>query len=287
MENNIELSAHIRKIEIYIKRLLSGTLVGDKRSALKGSGYDFDQIREYRQGDDVRFIAWNALAKTGTLLLKEYTEERNRSIVVCLDISASRIYASSTHAKSMIMNDIATVIALVAGYGNDKIGLVFFSDTVECVIPAGKGRHHMQKVIREIIGHTSKAGAINIQALLSYLVQNKNKNSLFVIISDFIDEGYEKLAGAIARRCEIVAIRCLDRYESSLPQVGLGVVEDIETGERMILNMSAHDLNTFLHDREVKQKQLLQSAGIDMLTVDTSPNFIPKLIVFFKKRMNY
>jgi len=150
---NADLRRKIRQIEIYTRRLLTSSLVGDSRSAVRGSGFEFDQIREYRAGDDVRFIDWNASARINELLVKEFIEERSRTIILCVDVSLSSFFGSGTADKKQTMAEIASVLALVAGRGKDRIGLMLFSDTVELYVPPMRGLHHTHRLIEHLFCH--------------------------------------------------------------------------------------------------------------------------------------
>jgi uncharacterized protein (DUF58 family) len=290
-----ETLKRIKQIEIHTRRMLNGSLIGDTRSAKRGSGFEFDQIREYQQGDDVRFIDWKSSARTNTLLVKEYIEERNRCIILVLDVSRSGLFTSGATTKYVVMSEIAAIIALVAEYGNDSSSLLLFSDDIELFVPPAKGRQHVRMLIARMFEHNLTKKATSFQEVLKRLTRLQRKDALAVIISDFIDiqadHEAEKLLRTIARRMEIVAIRCLDNFEKyALPSVGFLTVEDIESGDRALLDMRRHSQETirsFLYERADNQEQLLKKYGISLLNITPSVPYMSSLIRFFRQRMAY
>jgi uncharacterized protein (DUF58 family) len=290
-----ETLKRIKQIEIHTRRMLNGSLIGDTRSAKRGSGFEFDQIREYQQGDDVRFIDWKSSARTNTLLVKEYIEERNRCVIIVLDVSRSGLFTSSATTKYVVMSEIAAILALVAEYGNDSSSLLLFSDDIELFIPPAKGRHHVRMLITHMFEHKLTRKATSFQAALKRLTRMQRKDALIVIISDFIDiqADYEaeKLLRTLTKQVEIVAIRCLDNFEEqAIPEVGFLTVEDIESGEKALLDMRHHSherIRSFLRERACTQEHLLKKYGIDLLTVTPGIPCMSSLIRFFRQRMAY
>ena len=197
----------IRHIEIATRRLLSGSLVGDTRSRLKGTGFEFDQIREYQQGDDVRFIDWRASARMNKFLIKEYVEERNRTVVLAVDCSASQRFASGNKLKSEVISQVASVLALVANYGSDNVSLVLFSDKIECFIPAGRGRNHTRAIMEVIFGFQPTGKETAISCALEHVAKQNRKDGILFLISDFIDDhSFDKSLSIVSRMYDTVAI---------------------------------------------------------------------------------
>lgn len=185
MKLDKEILQKIKQIEIQTRRLLSGSQVGDYSSAQKGSGFEFDQIREYQVGDDVRFIDWNSSARSNKILVKQYIEERNRTIMLLVDHSESTFFGSSRFLKSQVIAQIASVLALVADYGKDHVGALLFTDEVTSVIPPKRGRQH----VREIMGHvlsTPAAGKTSLTCVLKRLIELQKRDAVVFIISDFM-----------------------------------------------------------------------------------------------------
>ena len=284
-----EIIKKIRLIEIHTKRLLSGILVGDHSSARRGSGFDFDQIREYQMGDDVRFIDWNSSAKMNKLLVKQYIEERNRTVIIVVDISSSHFFSSSNLSKSDVIANVAAVLSLVTDYGKDHASLILFSDEVELVIPPGTGQKHIRHIMQKLFTHKPKKRGTNISAALKCLATMKPKNAIVFLISDFIDQNFKRSLQVMSRQYDIVAIRCLDTNEITFPSVGFLTVHDIETDEQCLLDTrsDSSSLSAFLEQRLSGQVTLFKQCGIDYFQVSPDKPFIGDIIRFFRRRMMY
>lgn len=277
----------IKHIEIYTKRLLSGAMVGDSRSAVKGSGLEFDQIREYQFGDDVRFIDWNASSRMNKVLVKQYIEERNRTILLAVDISASNFFSSSAQLKHDFIAEIASVLALVADYGKDNVGLILFSDQVEAFVPVGTGRNHVRLIMEKLFTQTASHKKTDLNAPLEYAAKIKRKDALLVLISDFIAEKFEKNLALVAAMYDVVAIECVDKNEQQLPNVGFLEIQDSETGNRYMVDTRAAALNHYLAQRGIEQARLFKKCGIDSIELVNNKPFAGDLIRFFRRRMRY
>jgi len=279
----------IKHIEIYTKRLLRGTLIGDSRSAQKGTGFEFDQIREYQIGDDVRSIAWNASARMNSLLVKQYIAERSRTIFLVVDVSQSNIFGSTACGKRDIIAQVASVLALVSDFGKDLVGLLLFSDVVEEYVPPGRGAFHVRKIMELLFSYQAKQTKTQIFAAFEHLLRLRKKDAVVFVISDFIDEQLSTYLPQMAVAYDVVAIRCLDDYEKQLPSVGFVVTQDIETGQIVTLDMRKATTNSslFLKNRLVQQDKLLKKYGIDLLKISPQHDFVGEIIRFFRKRMQY
>lgn len=282
----------IKQIEINTRRLLNGALVGDTRSAIKGSGFEFDQIREYQQGDDVRFIDWKASARSNKLLVKQYIEERSRCIIIAVDISASTQFASQYESKYSVMAEIASVFSLVAEYSKDSVALLLFSDQIELFLPPNKGRYHVHMLMKQLFEYKAMSKSSSFRVALEHLITLKRRDAIIIMISDFIniqsENGIEKLLYGLGKKSEILAIRCLDRFERSLPNVGFLTVEDLETGDLAMLDTRhiRHDvLRAYLQSRDLEQLMLFKKHGIDCLDIIPGNQFIGDVIRFFRQRM--
>lgn len=280
----------IRQIEIHTRRLLRNSLVGDSRSAIKGTGFEFDQIRNYQYADDVRFIDWNASARMNTLLVKQYIEERSRIIILAVDISGSTGLGSHAALKKETIAQIASVLALVGTIGKDRVGLMLFSHDVELYIPPARGSHHAHLLMNHLFDFKPACSTTNITAALTRLAQLTYKDALIFLISDFIDETINTSCLAyVARQHDLVAIRCLDTQEQAFPNVGFLEIKDIETGESAIFDtrLSSKQIHSFLHDRIEQQNTLLRRYGVSLITVANNDSFMGTLIRFFRQRMRY
>jgi uncharacterized protein (DUF58 family) len=282
-----DIKRKIRHIEIYTKRLLSGSLVGDSRSALKGTGFEFNQIREYQIGDDVRFIDWHATARSNQLLIKEYIEERSRVVLLAVDISGSSFFASSDQLKRDLMAQVASVLALVADYGHDCVGLILFSDEVELFIPPRRGSFHARTIMQELFGHKPRKNGTDLASVLKRLAQLKRNDAIVFLISDFIGSYSTVFLPIIAKKFDTIAIRCLDKNESSFPSVGFVTIRDSETGQEIMIDSRKKSIAAFLKARIADQDRMFKRCGIDLLEVSNQKPFVGDLIRFFRRRMRY
>ncbi len=280
----------IKYIQLQTRRLVCGTQVGDSRSALKGTGLEFDQIREYQQGDDVRFIDWRASARADKMLVKQYFEERNRTIILIVDVSASMNFSSSSESKQEICAQIASVLALVGAYGKDSVALVLCSDEVELFIPPKRGHNHVHMIMQKLFTFTPARKGTRLQAAFDFLGTVRVRNAMVFVISDFIDTSFEPALRTFARRYDVAIIRCLDKNEQQLPPVGFLPVQDSETGLFVVFdtrNRLVNRINTFLQKRVDNQRMLFKQTGIDCLDIHVQQSFMDDLITFFRKRMRY
>jgi len=288
--NEHDIRTKIRHIEILTKRLLSGTLVGDSRSAIKGSGYEFDQIREYQMGDDVRFLDWKSSARMGKLLVKQYIEERNRTIILAVDVSGSVSFTSSNIRKFDIFQQIAAVLTLVAEYGRDNVSLLLFSDDLELFIPPGRGRFHTREILNKLFSCEPQKKGTTISVVLKQLALMKRKDAIVFFVSDFIVDAQEPLLPVVAKMYDLVAVRSLDRFEQSIPAVGFLPVEDIETGQQFLLDTRGKKrklLEKCLNERIAQQNKFFKQYRIDCLELVDHKSLIADTIKFFRKRMMY
>jgi uncharacterized protein (DUF58 family) len=292
-----ELLSKIRSIEIHTRRLLSGMHVGDYTTALKGSGFEFDQIREYQAGDDVRFIDWNSSVRMNKMLVRQYLEERNRTILLLVDTSPSTKFGSTELLKSECMAQIASVLALVADYGKDAVGLVQYSEKLEQYLPPARGRKHVHALMEKLFEQASDitAGNNTLQPLayhdIAQLLNTKHKNAIIFVISDFIDtEQSIEILGRASKHAEIVAIRCLDAVERSFPAVGILAMSSPRDNELHFFDMSTKSNNAYnkiLEERLAQQNKQFKKYKIDCLDVSPGTSFMQDLINFSKRRMRY
>ncbi len=285
-----EIKKKIHFLQLKTKKMLSGSLVGDYSTAQKGSGFEFDQIRAYEQGDDVRFIDWKSSARSMNLLVKQYLEERNRTILIAFDISSSTLFSSGNAAlKYEWMAQIAAVIALIADYGKDKTSLVFFSDKIEDVIELGCGPVHVQRLMHRLFScEVMNNKKTDLAVVFDYIAQSSKQRAVLFIVSDFIDlHNYERALRMATQRNEIIAIRCLDSTECAMPNVGILAMEDIETGERITIDTGSKYWQPWHQTRLRAQEQLLKKYNIDLLQISPQQDFFPAVVNFFKQRMMY
>ncbi len=285
-----EVLKKIKQITIQTRRLLRGTMAGDSRSALKGTGFEFDQIREYQFGDDVRFIDWKASSRLNNLLVKQYIEERCRTIMLAVDVSASGIMGSENVLKRDIFAEVASILTLVTAAGKDRVGLMLFTDEIETYTPPARGLNHAHLIMQKLYSHEPTRRTTNISAPLKKLAQYKQKDAITFLISDFIDTDIDpKLLGHVARKHELYAIRCLDTHETQLDNFGFIPIEDSETGERSLLDTrgATAAINSYLTQRLQEQSKLFKKKGVRLLEIANNHTFISDLVRFFKRRMHY
>ncbi|MCK4651402.1 DUF58 domain-containing protein [Candidatus Babeliales bacterium] len=288
-----EIRKKIKRIEIFSKRLMKGSLVGDYLSAFKGSGLEFDQIREYQIGDDIRFIDWNSSAKMSKIMFKQLIEERDRTVILLIDISNSSSFSSSRELKKDMIAQVGAVLAYIASENKDRVGAVFFSDRVERWISPSRGKLHVGKIIETIFSIKPKGTKTNIQEVLNFLVGLKKRNSIVFILSDLIDEDsdYSKILKVAACEYDLVGIRFLDECEKSLPEVGLIEIEDLESEKFYIVDTrdkkidGKFNLNVYLKSRLIEQKKIFEKYRIDLLDLVVGRPFINPMNEFFRSRI--
>jgi uncharacterized protein (DUF58 family) len=283
-----EILKKIQEIKIRTRRVMNGTSAGGHIIKQKGSGFEFDQIRAYSYGDDIRFMDWNSSARTGKLLVRQYLDEKNRTIIICLDISSSTFFASHHAVTSDIMQHIAAIIAFVGEYEKDNIGLILFSDRIEKFIPPMQGYEHIMYIIEAIFSYPRQEKKTNLNVLLQYLVESFTKQAAIVVVSDFISPDFQQSLQNIAFRREVIAIRCLDLYVRQAPKSGYVWGQDLESGNVMLFDFyqkSGKTLQALFHERIHEQNNLFKRLQVDCFDVETQRDYLKSLILFFKRRM--
>lgn len=220
-----ELLKKVRKIEIKTRRLSDHIFGGEYHSAFKGKGMTFSEVRQYQFGDDVRSIDWNVTARYNEPFVKVFEEERELTLMLIVDVSGSELFGTQNQFKNEVIVEIAATLAFSALQNNDKIGLILFSETVELFIPPKKGKSHVLRIIRELIEFTPKSRKTNIAEALKFLSSVMKKKAITFILSDFIDEGYERTLKIAARKHDVTGIRIYDKREESIPNIGLVQME--------------------------------------------------------------
>lgn len=291
-----EILQKVRQVEIRTNRLVDDTLAGHYHSVFKGRGMDFDEVREYVPGDDVRTIDWNVTARTGRTYIKKFTEERELTIMLIIDVSASGEFGSTSQSKREMMAEIGSVLAFSAMRNNDKVGLVLFTDDAELYIPPGKGRSHILRVIREILFFQPTGTGTNMGAAMDFTNQVIKRRAVAFLISDFclpgdFDTTLKDLRPKLritGRRHDLVAVSVNDQRERELPDIGLITIEDSETGEQVELDTSRPDIRSRFKDlaenRRNSLKRAIRSVGVDMLELSTERSYLADLRQFFSSR---
>lgn len=282
----------IRRIELKTRGLVAATFSGQYRSVFKGRGMNFEEVREYQPGDEVRAIDWNVTAKFGEVrgeaYVKKFTEERELTVMLVVDVSASGDYGSVHLSKRELAAEVACLLAFSAIRNNDKVGLILFSDHVELFIPPKKGRLHTLRLIREIVYFEPKGRGTLPATALDYLNQVVHRRSVVFLISDFQAPDFPKALGVTSRRHDLIAIPIIDPREEELPDVGLLTLEDAETGEQIEINTSDRTTRlAFLKSvdqRTTERSRNFRQKRIDAISLKTNEDYVPALRAFFRNR---
>ena len=284
-----ELLKRVRKIEIKTRGLSKNIFAGEYHSAFKGRGMTFSEGREYQYGDDIRNIDWNVTARHNRPYVKIFEEERELTVMLMIDVSASRNFGTISKLKKNQITEIAAVLAFSAIQNNDKIGVIFFSDKIEKFIPPKKGRTHILHIIRELIDFYPEDKQTDIEQALEYMTNSIKKRCTCFVISDFIDEHDFAHALAIAnRKHDVVALRVYDPRENQLPPVGMMYLRDAETGEQMWVDTSdkklreAYEKYAFVREKELDA--IFKRSGVDVANIRSDEDYVRALITLFKKR---
>lgn len=278
----------IRKIEIKVKHLVDEAFSGSYHSVFKGQGMNFEEVREYQPGDEIRSIDWNVTARLSQPYVKVFTEERELTLVLMVDLSASGNYGSDNFSKREIAAEIAATLAFSAIGNNDRVALILFTDKVELFVPPGKGRSHVLRVIREVLFYEPKSRQTDIGVALSYLNRVISRRSIAFLISDFHAPDFDKELSLARRRHDLSAIEINDPLEQELPKIGRVMLEDQETGDLLEVNTSSPNLRRqFASQVQAHQEQLadqFSKQGIDHVSLSTTDDYLPALRQFFEKR---
>jgi uncharacterized protein (DUF58 family) len=283
-----ELLKKVRRIELKTKGLSNQIFSGEYHSAFKGRGMAFSEVREYAVGDEVRTIDWNVTARFGHPYVKIFEEERELTVILVVDVSASDSFGTTEQIKKSLITEICAVLAFSAITNNDKIGVIFFSNKVEKFISPKKGKSHILRIIRELIEFTPEEQGTNISEALRYLNNVVKKRSIAFLISDFMDQDYEDSLKLANKKHDMVALRIYDKRETEMPNVGMAQFSDPETGEVRWVNTSSRKIREGYREaaltRELRADNALRRAGIDMAAIATDESYIKPLRNLFSKR---
>ena len=286
-----ELIRKIRRIEISTNRLVSDQLAGQYVSVFKGRGMAFDEVRKYMPGDDVRLIDWNVSARMNDAYVKLFVEERELTVVLLVDLSASGRFGTTKDRKQEVMAEIAAAIAFSAIKNNDRVGLILFSDRIEKYVPPKKGRKHVLRVIMEILHARPEGRGTDLTVALDYMGKVTRHGSVAFLISDFIADGYERAVKVAVARHDLVPICVTDPREESLPKIGVTLVEDLETGELVLVDTDDPAVRR-QYERRVKalraeRERLFRRLRMDFVNISTDApegRYEDPLIKFFRIR---
>ncbi|MEE2899503.1 MAG: DUF58 domain-containing protein [Gemmatimonadota bacterium] len=284
-----EILKKVRRIEISTRGLVNEVLSGEYHSVFKGRGMNFAEVREYQYGDDIRSIDWNVTARTGAPFVKVFEEERELTVMLVVDVSASGDFGTRERMKGEVAVEICALLAFSAIKNNDKVGLIIFSDQVEKFVPPRKGKRHVLRVLRELLYHRPEGRGTNIRAALDYLNHVQRKKAVTFLVSDFRDSGFEKALAVAGRRHDLIAVRVGDLRERELPSLGLLELEDPETGERVVVNTSDARFRATFTERSLASRgeldRTLRRGKVDVIDIETGEPYVRPLMRFFKDRM--
>jgi len=284
----LEVIKRIQRIHIHSNYLVNDILAGEYESAFRGRGMEFEEVREYQPGDDVRDIDWNVTARMGHPYVKLYREERELTILLLVDVSSSGQFGSGEQLKNELSAELAAVLAYAAVKNSDKVGLIIFSDMIEKFIPPKKGRNHVWRVIREVLEHTPRSTRTDISAALDFLNKITSRRVIAFLISDFIAQGYEKLLRITNKKHDVIALSITDPRERELPAVGLVELEDAETGETLVIDTSDAALRKKFSTGAARQaretQEIFRRCSVDHIPLTTSQPYINSLMKFFRMR---
>ena len=283
-----ELLKKVRKIEIKTRGLSNQIFSGEYHSAFKGRGMTFSEVREYQPGDDIRSIDWNVTARFNTPFVKVFEEEREMTVMLLVDVSASGEFGTRKQLKQDLITELCAVLAFSSIQNNDKIGIIFFTDKIEKFIPPKKGKTHVLRIIRDLIEFKPEHKKTDIELALKYLTGVIKKRSIAFVISDFMDSDFSDALKIANKKHDLVALRIYDKREQELPNVGLLKLVDAETGALKWVDTSDKNVRTqFIVNakkREAYLKDAFNKSGVDTANINTEESYIPPLTNLFKRR---
>jgi uncharacterized protein (DUF58 family) len=283
-----EILAQIRKIEIRSGKLVNEIFAGQYSSVFKGRGMEFAEVREYMAGDDIRSIDWNVTARYGKPFIKKFVEERELTVMLLVDMSASQNFGTKDKFKSELTAELASVIAFSAIRNNDRVGMIMFTDRIEKVIRPKKGRNHILRLIREALYFKPQGRGTNLTLAMQYLNELWRRKSVVFLLSDFEDRNFYQALRTTSKRHDLIAVKFQDPRESVMPDAGIIEIEDPETVKRMAIDTSDKFFMSEYTKRAQARAQELQKlfikSNVDSISVTTGTSYIMPLIQFFKKR---
>lgn len=283
-----DLIKRIRQIQIYTSRAVNASFAGQYESVFKGRGMQFDEVREYMPGDDIRSIDWNVTARTGKPFIKRFVEEREMTVLFAVDLSASGEFGTVSKMKNELAAEFCAVLAFAAARNNDKVGLLIFTDRIELFIPPKKGSRHILRLIRELLAFKMPKRRTNIPLALDYLAKVVRKRATLFLVSDFIETDFKKPLSLLNKRHDVICVPVRDRVEIAMPSLGLIEVEDAETGEILLVDTSSRQFRDqyggHSSQRFNELKGMFRAGNVDFIPLSTDKAYINDLIQFFHMR---
>lgn len=287
-ENIEEVMKRVRRLEIRARRLAQELFSGDFHSSFRGQGLDFDEFREYQPGDEIRFIDWNVTARMKTPFIRKFREERELSVILAVDISGSTEYGSDHLSKRERAAEVAALLGFSARFNGDKVGLLLFAAEPVLYLPPAKGSHSVLRAVREILTAKPANPGTSVAAASKFLLQTLKRKGLVFMISDFVDWGFERPLGSLARQHDVIALPLYDPLEKSLPDVGRITLRDPETGHEVLVNTSNSNTRMGMAKLSKRYREGLDSFfekhGIDHTAVSTRDDYLANLHKLFQRR---
>ena len=286
-----ELIARVRRIEITTRQLVEDGLAGDYHSVFKGRGMEFDEVRQYIPGDDVRSIDWNVTARTGEPYVKSYVEERELTVMLAVDVSRSGEFGTRNRFKRELAVELAAVMSIAATTNNDKVGLLLFSDRVELLVPPMKGRTHVLRMLRDLLAYEPVGTGTDIRLALDTIYVLLKRRSIVFLVSDFLadPEAYRQAMLVTNRRHDVVAFDISDPMEREIAEVGIIALEDAESGHRRWVDTGDRQWRQDFLERvarlEAEKSDVLAAAGVDHVRVGTERDYLGEVGGFFRNRL--
>ena len=289
MLTTAEIIKRVKELEITSKKLTTQLFGGEYHSAFKGKGMRFREVREYDHGDDVRFIDWNVSARYAHPFTKVFEEERELTVILLIDVSASSLFGTVTQRKQDLITQIGAMLTFSAINNNDKVGVIFFSDRVEKYIPPKKGKTHALYIVRELLTMEPKQKGTDLSVALKYFYRANRQKSIAFIMSDFVDSGYEHRLRVMGRRHDVIGVKVYDKMDSTLPDIGLVKMEDAEQGKALWVNTSDAMVRHTYHQHFMEQtafcKNIFKKSGAELIHIRTDEDHIKILQQFFVRRI--
>lgn len=283
-----ELLKKVRQIEIKTRGVVNQIFSGEYHSVFKGRGMEFSEVREYQFGDDIRIIDWNVSARFNHPFVKVFEEERELTVMLLVDLSRSGEFGTGMQLKNEIAAEICAVLAFSAIKNNDKVGLILFTDRIEKFVPPKKGRAHILRIIRELVSFKPTGAGTSIRQALEYFNHVIKKRSIAFVISDFIDEGYDKILRVVSRKHDVIAVELSDPREEELPRAGLMKFRDAETNRERWVDTSNDAVRKafagYWHKRRTTRKNLFLRSKVDAIPVRVDRPYIKPIVDFFRRR---
>ena len=283
-----ELLKKVRRIEIKTRGMVNQVFSGEYHSVFKGRGMEFSEVREYQFGDDIRSIDWNVSARFNHPFVKVFEEERELTVMLVVDLSRSGEFGTGKQLKNEIAAEICAVLAFSAIKNNDKVGLILFTDRIEKFVPPKKGRSHILRIIRELISFSAQGTGTNIREALEYFNHVNKKRTIAFLISDFIDEGYDKILRIISKKHDVIAVEIADPREEQIPAVGLMKLRDAETGKERWVDTAnpavRKSFERFWQTRREARRSMFVRSKVDAIPIRIDRPYIKPIVDFFQRR---